>query len=268
MIRAAKAHGKTIGLVPTLGALHEGHLSLIRKARRETRFVVVSIFVNPIQFDRKADFRSYPRTLRADAAKADEAGAHLLFVPKARDLYPSDFQTFVEVTKLSRLLEGIHRPGHFRGVATIVTKLFNLVEPDIAYFGRKDAQQARMVEQLIRDLNFHVRLRICPTVREPQGLAASSRNRLLSRQDRQGASRIFDALQQARRLIQCGQRQGKVVSRRVRTILRSIPHATVDYVAVVDPETLRDVPIVRGRAWLLVAVWIGKVRLIDGCVIG
>ncbi len=267
LIRRIRRSGKTIGFVPTLGALHEGHLSLIRRAAQETDSVVVSVFVNPIQFDRPSDFRLYPRSLKADARLAARAGAHLLFAPSQRAMYPKGFQTTVEVADLSRPLEGRLRPGHFRGVTTVVAKLFHLVQPDVAYFGQKDAQQARIVQQLIRDLNFPTRLQVLPTVREPDGLAFSSRNRRLSSVSRRPSRALFEALQEGRRLIQWGERRGFVVVRRMETLLKKQPSIKIDYVALVDPTTLEAVDRIRGTVWLLLAAWVGGVRLIDAEVV-
>ncbi len=263
-VRKMKSQGKRIGFVPTMGALHEGHLSLIRRAAKETDRVVVSIFVNPIQFDRKHDLQSYPRPLKEDARLAAEAGADLLFVPANRAIYPPDFQTFVEVTSLSRRWEGQSRPGHFRGVTTVVAKLFHLVEPTAAYFGKKDAQQARIVEQMIRDLNFPIQLKVLPTIREPDGLAMSSRNRLLSSSARRSSRALFNALHEGRRLIQSGERRGAAAARRMEQVIRrDAPNAKIDYAAVVDPETLESTPRIQGTVWLLLAVRIGGIRLID-----
>ena len=266
LIRRAKGRGKRVGFVPTMGALHEGHYSLIRRARRESDCVVVSIFVNPIQFNRKKDLRSYPRMLRHDAQGASEAGADILFVPSADAMYPPDFQTSIEVKRLTQLWEGKFRPAHFQGVATVVTKLFHLVQPDLAYFGEKDAQQARIIKQLIQDLNFDLTLRICPTVREKDGLALSSRNRLLSSSARRSSSVLFQALQEARRLIKCGERRGFIVVRRMKGLIREkVPGARIDYAAVVDRKTFESVRTIQGPMYLLLAVWIGSVRLIDCC---
>lgn len=265
LVRQATRQGKRIGFVPTLGALHEGHLSLIRAARRQNDLVVVSIFVNPIQFDRVEDLRSYPHPLRRDARLAAQAGADLLFAPAARQIYPPGFQTYVEVQELSRPWEGRFRPGHFRGVATVLTKFFHLVQPDRAYFGQKDAQQARIVVQLVRDLNLPVQIRILPTVRERDGLAMSSRNRHLSPRERLLAHRIFQSLHEGRRLIEWGCRRRTLVTRRVRQVLKTIPGARIEYVAVVDPRTLAGAGEIRKLVWILVALWIGQTRLIDCC---
>lgn len=262
-IARVKRQGKRIGFVPTMGAFHEGHLSLIRQARQENDFVVVSIFVNPLQFDRAADLLSYPRTLRKDVQAAKGAGCDLLFIPTAKEMYPPDFETAVTVEKLSRIFEGRSRPGHFRGVATVVTKLFNLVSPNVAYFGQKDAQQARIIEQLIQDLHFDIRLRILPTVRENDGLAISSRNCLLPSRARRSSGVLFRALQEGRRLIECGERRGSIVERQMRCRLKGVPGLTVDYVALVNPKTFTREHRVGPSTMGLVAVWINRVRLID-----
>ena len=264
-VRQAKRRGKSIGFVPTMGALHEGHLSLIRHARRDTGLVVVSIFVNPIQFNNRADLRSYPHTLARDTRLAFQAGADLLFIPTAKQIYPPDFQTFIEVTRLSRRWEGKLRPGHFRGVTTVVAKLFNLVQPDVAYFGQKDAQQARIVRQMIQDLSFDIRLEVPPTVREPDGLAMSSRNRRLPSEARRGARVLFQSLQEGKRLIEWGLRRETAILRRMRQVIRQVPGVRIEYIAVVDPESLEPLRIVKGRALLLLAVRMGKTRLIDCC---
>lgn len=263
LIRRVKRRGKTIGLVPTLGALHEGHLSLIRAARRESGFVVVSVFVNPIQFNQRSDFQAYPRPLARDARLAAAAGADLLFAPSVREIYPAGFQTFVEVTKLTRDGEGYFRPGHFRGVTTVVAKLFHLAAPDRAYFGQKDAQQARVVRQMIRDLNFDLRLRVLPTVREADGLAMSSRNRRLSPSARRAAASLFEALQEGRQLIKSNLRRTELLLRRMRQVARRAPGLRIEYLTAVDPETFRPVRTVRGPVLLLGAARVGGVRLID-----
>ena len=263
VIRRAKRSGKSIGFVPTMGALHEGHLSLVRRARKETGLVVASIFVNPLQFNNRADLRSYSRPLARDAQLAAAAGCDLLFVPSAQEIYPPGFQTFVEVTQLTRRWEGKLRPGHFRGVTTVVAKLFNLVQPDAAYFGRKDAQQAAVVRRMIEDLNFDVRLEVLPTIREKDGLAMSSRNQRLSSEARRSSRGLFLALHHARRLIELGERRRGLVERRMQAAIRKVPGATIDYAAIVDPETFERVPEIQGKVLALLAVWFGRVRLID-----
>lgn len=263
IVRRAKRRGKRIGFVPTMGALHEGHLSLIRRARKENDLVVASIFVNPIQFNNRADLRSYPRPLARDARLAAAAGCDVLFVPSTAEIYPRDFQTFVEVAQLTRRWEGRLRSGHFRGVTTVVAKLFNLVQPDIAYFGQKDAQQARAIGQMIQDLGFDLRMKVLPTVREPGGLAMSSRNQRLSPDERGSAKMLFESLQEGKRLIECGLRRETEILRRMRARILKIRGARVEYLAVVDPETLEPMGRVKRPAMLLLAVRIGKTRLID-----
>lgn len=258
-----RRQGKTIGFVPTMGALHEGHLSLIRRARRETDAVIVSVFVNPIQFTQRRDYATYPRPAARDAALCRRAGVDLLFLPAARALYPPGFQTFVEVARLSRRWEGARRPGHFRGVATVVTKLFHLAQPTTAYFGEKDAQQARLIQQMARDLDVPLRVAVCPTVREPDGLAMSSRNARLSPTGRRRARALYDALQAARRLIESGERRRAAILHRMRAVIHARAGARLEYAAVVDPSTLEPVTRVRGQVRLLVAAWIGTVRLMD-----
>lgn len=266
LVARARRAGKQIGFVPTMGALHGGHLSLIRRARSDNDLVVVSLFVNPIQFDRSGDLRRYPRSLQQDIRLCAQAGTDILFTPSVRQMYRPGFQTFVEVQELSRPWEGQSRPGHFRGVTTVVAKLFHLVQPDVAYFGQKDAQQARVVRQMIRDLDFPIRLRVMPTVREPDGLAMSSRNALLSPDERRQAALLFGALQEARRLIKWGHRRRMTILRRMRAILRG-SRLRSDYIALVDPETFREVSRIQRQVLILLAVWAGKVRLIDSCLI-
>ena len=260
---AVRRQGKMIGFVPTMGALHEGHLSLIRRARREADCVVVSFFVNPLQFNERQDYTRYPRPFARDVRLAARAGTDLVFAPTVKSLYPPGFQTTVEVTKLTRRWEGERRPGHFRGVTTILAKLFNLVQPDVAYFGEKDAQQARVVQQLVRDLSWGFRVVVVPTVREPGGLAVSSRNARLSPSERRRALVVFQALQAARAAIECGERRRRAILRRIRAVIRQVPAVRLEYAAVVDPDTLEPVSTVRGPVRLLIAVRLGRVRLID-----
>ncbi len=259
-----RRRGRSVGLVPTMGALHEGHLSLIRRARRENRIVVVSVFVNPSQFGPKEDFARYPRPFAKDAALCRRAGVDALFAPAPPAMYPPGFQTWISVEKLSRFLCGPFRPGHFRGVATVVAKLLQIVLPDRAYFGQKDFQQLRVVERLVADLNFPVRIVGCPTVRERDGLALSSRNRYLTQARRRLAARIPSALQAAGELVKF---RTSVPAARVqgvvRAALRRIPGARVDYVSVADPDTLEPLRRVRGRALVATAVRLGRTRLID-----
>ncbi len=259
--------GRSTGFVPTMGALHEGHLSLIRRARRENDRVAVSVFVNPAQFGPKEDFQRYPRPFRRDAALCRAAGVDALFVPPAGALYLPGHETWVEVEKLSRPLCGAFRPGHFRGVATVVLKLFQIVQPTRAYFGEKDFQQLRVIAKMVRDLNVPVRVVACPTVREPSGLALSSRNAFLGSAERQAAPLLQRALREGARAAASG-RNPAAARRAALALLARMPGARVEYLAVVDPETLA--PLSRGRAGGVVAaaVRVGKTRLIDNARVG
>lgn len=264
-IAAARRQGRTIGLVPTMGALHAGHLSLIETARAETDFVIVSIFVNPTQFGPAEDLSRYPRPFARDLELCGEAGVDLVFHPEPAVLYPPDYRTYVEVTSLQDVLCGASRPGHFRGVATIVLKLFNLVQPDRAYFGQKDAQQARIIRQLAHDLNVPVEVRVCPIVREADGLALSSRNQYLEAQERRQAVVLYHALNEARRRIEAGERNAAALRQTMIGVIASAPDAVLDYAAVVDADSLETpTRLVPGRAVLLaLAVKFGGTRLID-----
>ncbi|MER3469694.1 MAG: pantoate--beta-alanine ligase [Thermoflexus sp.] len=257
----------TWGFVPTMGYLHEGHLSLIRRARAENDHVAVSIFVNPTQFGPHEDYNRYPRDLERDLRLLEPLQVDLVFVPSVEEMYPPGFQTWVIVEELSRPLEGASRPGHFRGVATVVAKLFNIVQPDRAYFGQKDAQQAVVIRRMVRDLNFPVEIVVCPTVREPDGLAMSSRNTYLSPQERQAATILFRALQAAKARYEAGERDGERLREAMREVLRGEPLARVDYVSVADPETLEELSRVEGPALLSLAVYIGNTRLIDNLLL-
>ena len=266
-VQQARRRGRRIGFVPTMGALHAGHLSLMRRARRETACVVVSIFVNPTQFGPQEDFARYPRPFARDAAMARRLGVDYLFCPTARALYPPGYATAVAVEGLSDVLCGRFRPGHFRGVATIVLKLFNVVQPDIAYFGAKDFQQATLIERMVRDLDLSVRIVRVPTVREPDGLAMSSRNRYLSPRERRAARVLPEALRLARRLLLDGERRADRVAARLRAFLRREPLARVQYVAVVDARTLRPRSPVEGPTLIALAAHVGSTRLIDNTVV-
>jgi pantoate--beta-alanine ligase len=268
-IAGARRDGRSIGLVPTMGALHAGHLSLIEAARARTGFVVVSIFVNPTQFGPKEDLQRYPRPLARDLELCGEAGVALVFHPEPAVMYPPGYRTFVEVTGLQDVLCGASRPGHFRGVATVVLKLFNLVQPDIAFFGQKDAQQARLIQQMVRDLNVPVEVCVCPIVRETDGLALSSRNQYLDAQQQQQATILHRALQDARRRIEEGERDGAVVRRIFAERVASVSGAVLDYAAVVDADSLAPVArLSKGQPILLaLAVKFGGTRLIDNLLI-
>ena len=262
-VREARQAGKKIGCVPTMGALHDGHISLVEAARRETDFVVVTIFVNPTQFGPNEDLAKYPRPLEADLDKCRAAGVDLVFNPDVESVYPSGDATFVEVPGLSEVLEGAHRPGHFRGVTTIVLKLFNMVLPDVAFFGQKDYQQQLLIRHLVDDLNVAVEIRTCPTIREPDGLAMSSRNAYLSPEERQTALALSQALKIAEQSL-CDERQSPVEAR-VRMIehLTSIPGLVLDYATVADAYSLKELDEASGEMVALIAARVGTTRLID-----
>jgi pantoate--beta-alanine ligase len=266
-VAAARRSGKTVGFVPTMGALHEGHASLVRAAAAASQFVVVSVFVNPTQFGPKEDFAKYPRTLEADQKLCSEAGAHLVFAPTAAEMYPERSVTFVEVKELDAELDGPARPGHFRGVCTVVLKLFNIVRPDLAHFGAKDAQQARIIRQMVRDLNVPVEVRVEPTVREADGLAMSSRNRYLSPAERALAPAIYRALQNAQVRAAAGEIDVARLESALAAELAAVPGARVDYARVLDSETLQPLPRVDREVLVAVAVFLGTTRLIDNVVI-
>jgi pantoate--beta-alanine ligase len=259
---------KTIGLVPTMGALHEGHLSLVREARRMCDVVVVSVFVNPKQFGPQEDFSRYPRDLTKDTMALADYNVDYIFAPAAEEIYPKGFSTYVEVSQLSDQLEGAARPGHFRGVATVLTVLFNIVRPDFAYFGQKDAQQTLVVKRLVRDLAFDTEIVILPTVREDSGLALSSRNAYLEPEDRRAAAIIYRALAHAEAAYGEGERSGKRLTEIVRADIEAEPRAQLEYVSVNDADTLERLDRLDDRPVLIaVAVRLGKTRLIDNIVL-
>lgn len=257
----------TVGLVPTMGALHDGHRSLVRAAREGCGVVVVSIFVNPTQFDPNEDFNRYPRTLEADCRLLESEGVDLVFTPTAQDMYPSGASTFVEVAEIGDRLDGASRPGHFRGVATVVAKLFHIVAPDIAFFGQKDAAQVAVLRRMVRDLNFSVELKICPIVREPDGLAMSSRNRYLSPDERRQALVLHRALANAEALARQGEVRAHALVDSMTRTLRQEVSVCIDYVAAVDADTLLPLDEVSKGALLAVAAWVGPTRLIDNMVL-
>lgn len=263
----ALTDGKSIGFVPTMGALHDGHLDLIKEARRGNECVVVSIFVNPVQFDRKDDLESYPVTRRRDHDLSRRNGVDVVFEPEVSAMYPDGCcDTRVEVDGVSGILCGRDRPGHFRGVATVVVKLFNIVRPHKAYFGEKDLQQSVVIRRLAKDLNIGTEIVVLPTVRDKDGMAYSSRNRLLGSHERLDALSICMALNNAKSLVRSGVVDSCEIVRRVTESIRSRKSVTkIDYVAVVDRDTLADAAVVTGRESILVAVWIGNTRLIDNC---
>ena len=263
-----RAQGKHIGLVPTMGALHEGHLSLVRAAREGGNIVAVSIFVNPTQFAPNEDLSTYPRTIEQDCAFLEAENVDLLFAPSVEEMYSAGASTFVEVEGVSERLDGASRPGHFRGVTTIVSKLFNIVSPERAYFGQKDAAQVAVLRKMVRDLNFNLEIVVCPIVREADGLALSSRNVYLDPEQRRQALVLSRALARVKELVSVGQWSAATLLQEARAVLASEPAVRVDYLAAVDPDTLEDVDGVRGGALVAVAAWVGTTRLIDNLLVG
>jgi pantoate--beta-alanine ligase len=266
-IAVARRAGQRIGFVPTMGALHAGHLSLVEVARRDGVFVVASIFVNPTQFGPDEDYERYPRDTAGDLQRCADAGVALVFMPAVADMYRPDAVTAVHVAKLTETLCGPWRPGHFDGVATVVAKLFNIVQPDRAYFGRKDAQQLAIIRRMTRDLDLPVEIVGCPTVREPDGLAMSSRNAYLSADERRQALVLHRALCAARERIHGGERAAQVVTEQMRQIVNAGQPAGIDYISVVDPDTLQPVVQIAGPVLVALAVRIGHTRLIDNLTI-
>jgi pantoate--beta-alanine ligase len=266
-VAAARQCGQTVGLVPTMGALHAGHTSLIRAARAETGFVVVSLFVNPTQFGPNEDLARYPRPLEHDLRLCADEGVNLVFHPEPTVIYPPGYRTYVEVHGLQDVLEGASRPGHFRGVATVVLKLFNIIQPDIAYFGQKDAQQFLLLRQLVRDLDVPVRLHVCPIVREADGLALSSRNQYLDADQRRRAPVLHEALNAVRALIAGGERSATVVRQDLVRRIESTPDVRLDYAALVDADSLQPVDPLQGNVLVALAVKFGTTRLIDNVLV-
>lgn len=258
----------TVGLVPTMGYLHEGHLSLIRQAKVECDHVVVSIFVNPTQFGPTEDLSKYPRDLERDLNLIEPLGVDFVWTPTAEVMYPTGYQTWVEVDAITRPLEGSMRPGHFKGVTTVVAKLFNGVQPHKAYFGQKDAQQQTVIRQMVRDLNFPLEVVVCPTVREADGLAMSSRNKYLEGENRQAALVLFRALSAAKDLYEKGERSAEALRRKMKEIIEAEPRAQMQYVSCADFDTLEELEQIKGKALLSMAVLIGKTRLIDNFILG
>ena len=262
-VRAARSAGWAIGLVPTMGALHEGHLSLVQASRSECGFTVATIFVNPTQFAPHEDFDKYPRTLDADLESLASCHADLVFAPRREDMYPAGCSTLVEPPHVAQRWEGECRPGHFRGVATVVLKLFNLAQADVAFFGHKDYQQSAVIRRMVQDLNVPTEIRVCPTVREPDGLAMSSRNRYLSAGERQQAVAISRALRLAEQMAAGGERQAAKLVEAIDRVLAEAQIRCIDYVAVVDPDTLEPVPELTRPVVVLIAARVGGTRLID-----
>lgn len=257
---------KSIGFVPTMGYLHEGHLSLVRAAKKDNDVVVVSIFVNPTQFGPNEDYNNYPRDLERDLSLLEDLGVDYVFAPTVDEIYPQSYSTYVEEVQLSKYLCGASRPGHFRGVCTVVTKLFNIVKPTRAYFGQKDAQQFRVLRRMVRDLNMDVEMVEMPIVRENDGLALSSRNTYLSSEERKEATRLYRSLMKAKELIESGIKDVKTIKNEILKILDH-PLLKVDYVEIVDEETLEPVDIIDRKVIIALAVFVGKARLIDNIIL-
>jgi pantoate--beta-alanine ligase len=264
---SSRGEGKSIGLVPTMGDFHPGHLSLFRLSRERVQVLVVSVFVNPTQFGPGEDYEAYPRDLDADARMAQGEGVDLLFHPDVDRMYPDGYATYVQVAGLEDLLCGLSRPGHFRGVATVCLKLFHIVKPHLVVFGQKDGQQAVIVRKMIDELNLDVEMMIGPTVREPDGLAMSSRNRYLDEEERREASVLYAALRHAEVLIESGERNPEAVAGRMRALIERAPRARLEYVSLVDARTLKNVDVLMGDVLIALSCWFGKARLIDNLLL-
>ena len=267
MKRLSRGLIEPMGFVPTMGYLHEGHLSLVKRARMENASVVVSIFVNPMHFGPKEDFRTYPRDTQRDLALLEKEKTDVVFMPSEAEIYPDGFNSWVEVSKLTERLEGASRPGHFKGVTTVVAKLFNIVEPTKAYFGQKDAQQAIVINKMVADLNMNLEVVTCPTVREPDGLAMSSRNIYLNPEEHQAALVLYQALNLAQTLWSQGEKDAKRIRQQMTGLIQKQPLANIDYVSIADPKTLKELEEVSPPALASLAVRFGKTRLIDNVVL-
>jgi len=259
--------GKILSLVPTMGYFHEGHLSLMDIARKSSDIVVVSLFVNPIQFSPNEDFEKYPRDFERDEQLAEERGVDIIFYPDVKEMYPEPFYTYVSTEKLSNVLCGASRPIHFRGVTTIVAKLFNIVQPDIAVFGQKDAQQAVIIKQMVKDLNFPIKIIIAPIIREKDGLAMSSRNKYLSSEEREQAAVINRALTEAYKKVQSGVRNAKDIENLIRRIVNEATLGKIEYIKIIDDSTLKSVECIEAGTFAAVAVFFGKTKLIDNVIL-
>jgi len=268
MRQIRKQLAEPVGLVPTMGYLHEGHLSLIRRARAENSSLVVSLFVNPAQFGPQEDFSTYPRDTRRDFTLMEKEKTDIVFMPPTEEMYPPGFNSWVEVSRISELLEGASRPGHFRGVATVCAKLFNIIQPDRVYIGQKDAQQALVLKKMVAELNMDLALITLPTVREPDGLAVSSRNAHLNLAERRAATVLSKALSLAQKLWAQGEQDAEKIHRQMMNLIKQEPLAAIDYVSIADAETLEELDTVKPGALASLAVRIGKTRLIDNVVVG
>ncbi len=267
LVKISKKEGKSIGLVPTMGYLHEGHLSLVRAAKKHVDVVVMSIFVNPIQFGACEDFEKYPRDFKRDERLATSAGVDIIFAPSAEEMYPDGYVTYVNVEHLTETMCGQSRPGHFKGVTTVVAKFFDIIKPDIAYFGQKDAQQAIVIKKMAGDLNMGVEIKIMPTIREPDGLAMSSRNVYLSPDERKNAVTLYESLKRAESLVKSGERDAKKITRMIEESIKRVPAAKIDYISITDTLRLKEISKVSGETLMALAVFIGKTRLIDNIIV-
>ncbi len=267
LVKAARNQGKKIGLVPTMGALHIGHISLIEAAVKKCNFVVVSIFVNPTQFGPGEDFEKYPRPLDADLEICKKAGVDVVFAPTKEQMYGAENLTWINVEKLTEQLCGQSRPVHFRGVTTVCAKLFNIVEPDIAFFGQKDGQQAIVIKRMVTDLNMPLEIAICPTIREPDGLAVSSRNKYLTKQQKKDATLIYKSLQKCRQMIDARVTDSETIIAEMRKILSQAPSIKIEYISIVDAETLQTTNLIARQVLAAIAVRIGSARLIDNILV-
>jgi pantoate--beta-alanine ligase len=267
LVKDARCQGKIIGLVPTMGALHIGHISLIEAARKKCDFVVVSIFVNPTQFGPGEDFERYPRPIEKDLEMCENAGVDVVFAPSVEQMYPSKNLTWVNVEKITEPLCGRSRPGHFCGVSTVCTKLFNIVAPDIAFFGQKDAQQVAVIQAMVQDLNMPLEIVVCPTVREPDGLAISSRNQYLGQQERADAVYVYKSLKKCREMFESGITEtGKIIAE-MKKVLQQKPSIEIEYINIVDAKTLEDINKIEGKTLVAVAARLSRTRLIDNILI-
>ncbi len=262
-----RTQGKRIGFVPTMGFLHEGHLSLVRQAKKDSDVVVMSIFVNPSQFGPNEDFEDYPRNFNRDVKLAESAGCDILFYPDSKEIYPETYLTHVEIEKISKVMCGVSRPTHFRGVTTIVAKLFNIVKPHVAVFGQKDAQQAIIIKRMVADLNYDIKIIVAPIVREKDGLAMSSRNSYLTPVQRQQATVLYQSLTAAQTMIESGVRKVEIIENQVKSMIEQQPDAIIDYIAFVDTTNLKPQTELSGEILVALAVKIGKTRLIDNIIV-
>jgi pantoate--beta-alanine ligase len=267
IIRDLKSQNKTVGFVPTMGYLHEGHLSLVRESRKRMDWTVVSIFVNPTQFGPKEDFNQYPRDFKRDKALLEQEGVDYVFYPDAEKMYPEGYKTYVEVHDLQDRLCGRSRPGHFRGVCTVVLKLFQIIKPDVAFFGQKDAQQTIILKKMVRDLDLDVKIEVMPTIRASDGLALSSRNSYLSPEERRAALILIKSLEEAKRMVEKGQRVTDQILKRMKEMVEKEPLAKVDYIEIVSLDDLAPLSVIKKEALIAIAAYIGKTRLIDNVII-